>query len=150
MKPIKKYLELPHMETIISANTLQTKPFDNQKVETMSNNKQTTDYKYPVGDFLSGFSEDQNNPCDYELECQRMVIRGVQYLDEHPELFEHLLTKQTNAYDSRLEGMTNFMTEGEIGQTGAMVNHSVSHAYHAKKMGWDNYIETITEKDEQQ
>jgi len=116
----------------------------------MNNNKQTTDYKYPVGDFLSGFSEDQNNPCDYELECQRMVIRGVQYLDEHPELFEHLLTKQTNAYDSRLEGMTNFMTEGEIGQTGAMVNHSVSHAYHAKKMGWDNYIETITEKDEQQ
>lgn len=121
-----------------------------EKDKTMSNNKQTTDYKYPVGDFLSGFSEDQNNPCDYELECQRMVIRGVQYLDEHPELFEHLSTKQTNAYDSRLKGMTNFMTEGEIGQTGAMVSHSVSHAYHAKKMGWDNYIKTITEKDEQQ
>ena len=112
----------------------------------MSNNKQTTDYKYPVGDFLSGFSEDENNPCIYELECQRMVIRGVQYLDKNPELFEHLSTKQTNAYDSRLEGMTNFMTEGDIGQTGAMVNHSVRHAYHAKKMGWDNYIKRLTEK----
>jgi hypothetical protein len=42
MKTIKKYLELPHRETIISTNTLQTKPFDNQKTENMSNNKQQT------------------------------------------------------------------------------------------------------------
>jgi hypothetical protein len=38
-KQIKKYLELPHRETVISTNTIQTKPFDNQKE--MSNNKQT-------------------------------------------------------------------------------------------------------------
>ena len=24
----------------------------------------TVEYQYPVGDFLSGFSEDENNPCD--------------------------------------------------------------------------------------
>ena len=38
-KQIKKNLELPHRETVISTNTIQTKPFDNQK--TMSNNKQS-------------------------------------------------------------------------------------------------------------
>ena len=40
-KQIKKNLELTHRETVISTNTIQTKPFDNQK--TMSNNKQLTE-----------------------------------------------------------------------------------------------------------
>jgi hypothetical protein len=42
MKAIRKYLELPHQEKIVGVNTLQTKPFDNQKTENMSNNKQQT------------------------------------------------------------------------------------------------------------
>lgn len=116
----------------------------------MSNNKQTTDYKYPVGDFLSGFSKDENNPCDYELECQRMVIRGVQYLDENPDLVKRIEDEKLNPYDSALKGMTYFMTEGGDGQTGSMVSHSVRHAYHAKRMGWENYLKEITEKDEQE
>lgn len=41
-KQIKKHLELPHQETIVGINTIQTKPFDNQKIETMSNNKQSS------------------------------------------------------------------------------------------------------------
>ena len=49
VKQIKKNLELPHRETVISTNTLQTKPFDNQKIETMSNNKQS------MKPFLKGF-----------------------------------------------------------------------------------------------
>ena len=116
----------------------------------MSNNKQTTDYKYPVGDFLSGFSEDENNPCDYELECQRMVIRGVQYLDKHPNLVKKIADEKLDVFDDALKGMTDFMIEGEDGQTGAMVSQSVRHAYYAKKAGWDNYIKTITENNEQQ
>lgn len=115
----------------------------------MSNNKQTTDYKYPVGDFLSGFSEDENNPCDYELECQRMVIRGVQYLDEHPELFKNISDKRLSIYDEELKEMTKYMLKGGKGQTGAMVSQSVTHAYHAKKMGWNNYIKKITITNEQ-
>jgi hypothetical protein len=39
-KQIEKPLELPHQETIVGTNTIQTKPFDNQK--TMSNNKQSS------------------------------------------------------------------------------------------------------------
>jgi hypothetical protein len=41
VEQIKKHLELPHRETIISTNTLQTKHFDNQKLEIMSNKKPT-------------------------------------------------------------------------------------------------------------
>ena len=53
--------------------------------------KTESKYKYPVGDFLSGFSEDQSNPCDYELECQRMVIRGVEYLDDNQDYVDFIL-----------------------------------------------------------
>jgi len=48
VKQIKKYLELPHRETVISTNTLQTKPFDNQKIEIMSNNKQSSIEWYAI------------------------------------------------------------------------------------------------------
>lgn len=115
----------------------------------MSNNKQTTEYKYPVGDFLSGFSEDDNNPCDYELQCQRMVIRGVHYLDENPGLVKKIADEKLGVFDDALKGMRSFMIEGEDGLTGAMVNQSIRQAYYAKKAGWDNYIKTITEKDGQ-
>jgi hypothetical protein len=43
----KKYLEIPHRETIVSTNTLQTKPFDNQKIQIMENKKETAVIKEP-------------------------------------------------------------------------------------------------------
>ena len=43
-KQIEKPLELPHQETIVGTNTIQTKPFDNQK--TMSNNKQSSSIEW--------------------------------------------------------------------------------------------------------
>lgn len=110
-------------------------------------------YDYPVGDFLSGFSEDENNPCDYELECQRMVKRGVEYLDEHPELFDEISKGPVGVSDKVCELMINFMcsntdsNEENFGQTGAMFHHTVKHAYNAKKLGWDNYIQQITSKE---
>ena len=45
---IEKHLELPHMETIVGTNTLQTKPFDNQKIENMSNNTTQTAVEWLV------------------------------------------------------------------------------------------------------
>jgi hypothetical protein len=50
MKAIRKHLELPHQEKIVGINTLQTKPFDNQKTETMSNNKQQTAVEWLIED----------------------------------------------------------------------------------------------------
>lgn len=41
-KQIEKSLEPKHQETIVGINTIQTKSFDNQKTENMSNNKQSS------------------------------------------------------------------------------------------------------------
>jgi hypothetical protein len=111
----------------------------------------TIEYKYPVGDFLSGFSEDENNPCDYELECQRMVIRGVEYLDENPKIFDLISLGGITIGSPEIKPMINHMCSHEEnpeetdGQTGAMVEHTVKVAYAAKKMGWKTYIQKITE-----
>ena len=109
-------------------------------------------YAYPVGDFLSGFSEDENNPCEYELECQRMVIRGVEYLDNNQELVDRIANEKLGPFDEPLKPMVDYMCLHEdseqesFGQTGAMVDHTVRVAYIARKMGWDVYIQKITEK----
>lgn len=67
-KQIKKHLELPHRETILGINTIQTKPFDYQKIKEMSNNKQIDIGElaiklYPFGNdnirnaFISGYNK---------------------------------------------------------------------------------------------
>jgi hypothetical protein len=110
-------------------------------------------YVYPKGDFLSGFSEGEE-PCDYELECQRMVIRGLEYLDQHPEIFDLISQGGISVYDKVLNPMIEFMCGGHendeenSGQTAAMVSHSVKHAYVAKKFGWEQYINQLTETNE--
>ena len=114
----------------------------------------TTKYAYPIGDFLSGFSEDKKNPCDYELECQRMVIRGVEYLDEFPEIVVLVNQGQTRVFDDALKPMISWMClnvenlDDSSNQTGAMVSHTVRHAFIAHKQGWDEYIKIMTSKDE--
>ena len=106
-----------------------------------------TTYAYPVGDFLSGFSEDENNPCDYELECQRMVIRGVQYLDEHKELVDLVRNEKIGVWDETIKPLIDYMCLNEnnsdesMGQTGAMVSHCVKIAFVSQRMGWEEYIE---------
>lgn len=116
----------------------------------MSNTPNT--YAYPVGDFLSGFSEDPKIPCDYELECQRMVILGMQYFDQNPDLHEKITqSNKLDVFDPMLQDLVAHMIKGEDGQTGAMVSHTVMHAYHAYRLGWDEYIKQITEhKDDEQ
>jgi hypothetical protein len=116
----------------------------------------TTNYAYPIGDFLSGFSEDNQNPCEYELECQRMTIRGVQYLEREPAIFQQILKeKELTSSSPILKEMIDFMCSSEdsdsedvFGQTGGMVGQTLRHAIAAKRLGWDSYIETITKKDE--
>jgi hypothetical protein len=109
-----------------------------------------SEYKYPVGDFLSGFSEDEKNPCDYELECQRMVVRGVKYLDENPNIFDKISLGGVTIGDKAVKPMIEYMCLNEENQeqsgsqTGAMVGHTLKVAYHAKKLGWDEYIKKIT------
>ena len=103
----------------------------------MSNNN----YVYPKGDFLSGFSEG-GEICDYELACQTMVVRGMNYIDEHPEMKEILL-KAKNVFDDELKPLTDVMVYG-IDPSGAMVSQSVRHLIYPQKHGWEKYISEIT------
>lgn len=83
VKQIKKNLELPHRETVISTNTIQTKPFDNQKIN-MSNNKQSSvdmefvPYKQALALKELGFDE----PCNTCYDKLEMVAScGVNVFD---------------------------------------------------------------------
>ena len=109
------------------------------------NDNTEKNYAYPVGDFLSGFSEDPKKPCDYELECQRMVIRGVHYFEENPELHQVITTKgEIEIWEPILKPLKDYMTNGGSGQTGMMLIQSAVHAYHAYRLGWNEYIKEIT------
>jgi hypothetical protein len=112
-------------------------------------------YAYPVGDFLSGFSEDENNPCEYELECQRMVIRGVQYLDDNQKLVDLVRNLKVGVWEEPIKPLIEYMClhednpEESMGHTGAMVQHCVKIAFVAQRMGWEEYIKAITTTEEQ-
>ena len=88
-KQIKKYLELPHRETVISTNTLQTKPFDNQKIETMSNNKQQTAVKQFVATFKTSI---QIGPDDWKVINPSMLCNQNTTLGE----IEHFVNSNNN------------------------------------------------------
>jgi hypothetical protein len=130
--------------------------FTNQKQTKMEiKPKFKKNYAYPVGDFLSGFSEDENNPCDYELECQRMVIRGVQYLDDNQKLVDLVRNLKVGVWEEPIKPLIEYMClhednpEESMGHTGAMVQHCVKIAFVAQRMGWQEYIKAITTTEEQ-
>lgn len=84
-KQIEKPLELPHQETIVGTNTIQTKPFDNQK--TMSNNKQTS---------IDWFFD--------QLVFNRIIIiNGTTYWDKVKIKYEILLEQAREMYQDEIE-----------------------------------------------
>jgi len=109
--------------------------------------EQKKEYKFPVGDFLSGFSDDNKKPCDYELECQRIVIRGVQYLDENPNLYELIINTQVNWSDLTVRPMIDYMCfneeDPESEFSPSMVVHTIRESIHAKIIGWNEYIKKL-------
>jgi hypothetical protein len=98
-------------------------------------------YVYPKGDFMSGFSEG-DEICDYEIACQTMVVRGMNYIDEHPEM-KFILMETKDCFDKKIMELTNAMTYG-IEPSGAMVGITTTHLYYAQKHGWEKYIAEIT------
>lgn len=103
---------------------------------------QNQKYIYPKGDFLSGFSETDDNPCEYEIACQTLVIRGMDYIDANPTMKEKLLSVKS-AYDSPIKPLIEYMADFDNGLTGAMVSHAVQHLIYPVKFGWGNYIEKL-------
>jgi hypothetical protein len=102
-------------------------------------------YVYPKGDFMSGFSEG-DEICDYEIACQTMVIRGMNYIDEHPEM-KFILIKTKEYTDKQIMELMNAMTYG-IEPSGAMVGVATTHLYYAQKHGWEKYLEKITKPED--
>jgi hypothetical protein len=86
-KQIEKPLELPHQETIVGTNTIQTKPFDNQK--TMSNNKQQTAVKQFVATFKTSI---QIGPDDWKVINPSMLCNQNTTLGE----IEHFVNSNNN------------------------------------------------------
>jgi hypothetical protein len=101
----------------------------------------TQKYVYPKGDFMSGFSEG-DEICEYEIACQTMVVRGMNYIYEHPEIKE-ILMETRDCYDKKISHLLDAMTYG-IEPSGAMVGVCTTHLYYAQKHGWEKYLEEIT------
>lgn len=100
-------------------------------------------YVYPKGDFLSGFSETQE-PCEYELACQNLVIRGMQYLDANPEKVSALLMAKAS-FDTNITEICDYMTADSNSYSGMQVSQAIIHLRQIKKMGWtwEQYIQEL-------
>ena len=85
-KQIEKPLELPHQETIVGTNTIQTKPFDNQK--TMSNNKQTAAqiilFLMIVTLIVWAFKNDKFKPKEHRVTDTTIYWNGEKLINESP------------------------------------------------------------------
>lgn len=101
-------------------------------------------YVYPKGDFISGFSIENNYPCSYELCCQKMVITGMIFIDNNPEFIEKLKYCKS-VYDVDIKPLVDEMAKGNDA-TGAMMSATLSHLIYAVKNGWSNYITALLKR----
>lgn len=104
-------------------------------------------YTYPEGiDVISGFGG------GYEDACQKMVIAGMEWLDEHKEAnptfdqFKNIYGLTTNENED-MEAMQKHMNEA-IGNeaSGAMMQACTNHILYANKNGWEKYISEVTKE----
>ncbi len=100
-------------------------------------------YSYPPDvDVISGFGG------DYEEACQKMVIAGMQWLDEHPlatpefKEFKNIFGLTTDENEAMKE-MQKAMNSVIKGATGAMMQACTKHIIYASKHGWDKYLEDV-------
>jgi hypothetical protein len=87
---------------------------------------------------------------EYENACRKMVIAGMEWLDQHPEAalsFQQCeniygIITPTNAESI---AFTDHICKacGENGPSGAMMHATVEHVMAAHKMGWDQYVKEM-------
>jgi hypothetical protein len=94
----------------------------------------------------------------YEAACRTMVIRGAEWLDEHPNADPHF-SGYKNVYgiiyedNDDAKSLIKAMVEAAIEKhgdspTGAMVQATVSHVMHIAKNDWDKYAQEMTKNHE--
>ena len=92
---------------------------------------------------------------EYENACRKMVITGLEWIDDHPNpeisWKEYKdVTGIITDLSPHLEEMTTAMNEA-IGNeaSGAMIQFCVHHVVAANRLGWDKYVEEM-EKEEKE
>lgn len=96
---------------------------------------------------LSGFGG------GYEAACRRMVIKGVEWLDEHKHAdLSVSALKNTFGFvspdSSDAKDLEKAFTKDEDDLTGAMVHQAWLHLLFIQKNGWKKYVEKMEEPDE--
>lgn len=111
-------------------------------------------YVFPKRDFFTQLSIDENEPCQKELECQEMIIRGVKYLDLRPNLLKIKLEEDPELYKKEIMRLAKNMMQAlssfdeRNSQDIMFVGYATKLATQAKEIGWDKFIEYISSKDE--
>jgi hypothetical protein len=103
-------------------------------------------YKYPPGDFISGFGG------GYEQTCQNMVIAGLEWWDANPKAdpkfkgFANVFGLIVDENDDA-KALSKALSDAALGDcTGAMHQAAVSHVFYAHAHGWPDYVREILKK----
>lgn len=82
----------------------------------------------------------------YEKECRDMVVRGLEWLDAHPDAdpkfhgYKNIVGIIVEDNEDAKE-LVKSMLGKETGHTGAMVEATVGHVRYIHQNGWDKYVE---------
>jgi len=86
---------------------------------------------------------------NYEATCRKMVTRGCEWFDNHPDskpkqaelpnVFGLVMDKNKAAKE-----LSEYITKG-LDCTGAMHHAAINHIYAIQKMGWDAYKNEMIE-----
>ena len=94
----------------------------------------------------------------YEAACRKMVIAGLEWLDEHPDAdlkfggFEGvygLITDESEDAEALTKHIIAAVSNSQDGgPTGAMHQAAIQHILFIKRNGWDAYVREMSQKDE--
>lgn len=105
-------------------------------------------YEYPKNvDYISGFGVNSG----YELTCQKMVIAGMEWLDNNtgdkPEFHGYQgvygIIQEDNEAAKSLSKAVVEAADNDC--TGAMHQASITHALKAHELGWEEYLRQLAE-----
>ena len=91
----------------------------------------------------------------YEAGCQAMVLAGMAWLDAHPDAdphfkgFKGVFGVLADDNDDA-KALTAAITSGTDDCTGAMHHASVNHCMAYKRLGWDEYVRQLEEREKRE
>ncbi len=102
--------------------------------------------------FLPGMHEISGFGGAYEEACRKMVLAGVQWLDEHPEAkiaFSSLdgVFGIVKAQNAESQALLDTMVQAGSEPSGAMVHAACDHIFYIKHHGWDAYVIAMSKKE---